>query len=99
MPLSRRSLFVGVAVSAALAPRLANAAGEQKTLRLQTRQIDVGGRAATRYGVSQPSGAYGLTLNEGDVFDVRLHNDLAVLSGLHWHGLTGPWRLRSHSLG
>jgi FtsP/CotA-like multicopper oxidase with cupredoxin domain len=92
VPLLRRSLVVGAAVSAALAPRLANAAGEQKILRLQTRQIDVGGKAAARYGVSQPSGAYGLTLNEGDVFDVRLHNDLPVPSGLHWHGFTGPWR-------
>jgi len=92
VPLSRRSLVVGAAVSAALAPRLANAAGEQKILRLQTRQIDIGGKAATRYGVAQPSGAYGLTLNEGDVFDVRLHNDLPVPSGLHWHGLTEPWR-------
>ncbi len=92
MPLSRRSLVVGAAVSAALAPRLAKAAGEQKILRLQTRQIDVGGKAATRYGVSQPSGGYGLILNEGDTLDVRLHNDLAVPSGLHWHGFTTPWR-------
>ena len=54
--------------------------------------IEVGGKPATRYGVSQPSGAWGLTLDEGDTFDVRLENGLDVLSGLHWHGLNPPWR-------
>ena len=46
MKLSRRSLLAGagsLAVSAALRPRLATAAGGQKVLRLQTRQIEVGG--------------------------------------------------------
>ena len=76
----------------AMAPTLARAAGDQKILRLQTRQIDVGGKAATAYGAVQPSGALGLTLNEGDEFDVRLENMLTVSSGLHWHGLTPPWR-------
>lgn len=92
MPLSRRSFAAGAAISAALMPHLAKAAGEPKILRLQTRQIDVDGKAATRYGVSRPSGGYGLILDQGDTFNVRLHNDLAVPSGLHWHGLTMPWR-------
>ncbi len=52
----------------------------------------MGGKTATRYGVSQPSGERGLTLDEGDTFDVRLENGLNVLSGLHWHGLNPPWR-------
>jgi FtsP/CotA-like multicopper oxidase with cupredoxin domain len=91
MALSRRSILAASAVSA-LAPRLAKAAGGQKILRLQTRQIEVGGKAATRYGVAQASGAFGLSLDEGDEFDVRLENALPVTSGLHWHGLTPPWR-------
>src|SRR5882672_4535089 len=91
MSLSRRSVIVGAALAAS-APRLVRAAGEQKTLRLQTRQIEVGGKAATRFGVVQASGAFGLTLNEGDDLDVRLENALAEPSGLHWHGLTPPWR-------
>jgi FtsP/CotA-like multicopper oxidase with cupredoxin domain len=90
MQLSRRSLVVGAA-GLALASGTARAAG-QKTLRLASRVIEVGGKPATRYGVSQPSGAWGLTLDEGDVFDVRLENTLNVLSGLHWHGLNPPWR-------
>ena len=59
---------------------------------MQTRQIEVHGKAATRYKVEQPSGAFGLVLNEGDVFDVRLENRLPMAAGLHWHGLTEPWR-------
>lgn len=93
---SRRSVLLGVSTVAALAPfrpraQSATSSG-QKVLRLQTRQIEVGGKAATRYGVFQPSGAYGLTLNEDDLFDVRIENRLDVPSGLHWHGLTPPWR-------
>jgi FtsP/CotA-like multicopper oxidase with cupredoxin domain len=84
-------MLAGTALSA-VAPRLARAAGDQKILRLQTRQIEVGGKAATAYGAVQPSGALGLSLNEGDEFDVRLENGLTVPSGLHWHGLIPPWR-------
>jgi FtsP/CotA-like multicopper oxidase with cupredoxin domain len=93
MVLSRRSLLAataGLAAGAALAPRAAMAA--RKTLRLQTRVIEVGGKPATRYGVFQPDKTWGLTLDEGDTFDVRLENGLDVLSGLHWHGLNPPWR-------
>lgn len=91
---SRRSLLLGattLTAAHALASGTAQAAG-QKTLRLQTRQIEVSGKAATRYGVAQPSGAVGLTLDEGDTFDVRVENTLKVTSGLHWHGLNPPWQ-------
>jgi FtsP/CotA-like multicopper oxidase with cupredoxin domain len=91
MSLTRRTMLAATALSA-ITPRLARAAGEQKTLRLQTRQIEVDGKAATRLGVVQAWGALGLTLNEGDTFDVRVENALGVPSGLHWHGLTPPWR-------
>ena len=91
MSLSRRSMVIGAAIAASVPP-LARAAGEQKVLRLQTRQIEVGGKAATRLGVVQASGAFGLMLNEGDDLDVRLENALTEPSGLHWHGLIPPWR-------
>jgi FtsP/CotA-like multicopper oxidase with cupredoxin domain len=84
-------MVVGAALAASLPP-LARAAGEQKLLKLQTRQIEVGGKAATRLGVVQASGTFGLTLNEGDDLDVRLENALSEPSGLHWHGMTPPWR-------
>lgn len=95
MLLSRRSLLAGAASVAALAslPKFARAAGSPTALRLQTRQIEVGGKPATRYGVVQSSGVFGLTLDEGDELDVVVENALPAPSGLHWHGLTEPWRL------
>src|SRR5215813_2364800 len=89
MHLSRRSLLAATA-SLALAPGSARAA--QKTLRLANRVVEVAGKPAKRYGVFQPSGAWGLTLDEGERFEVRLENALDVPSGLHWHGLNPPWR-------
>ena len=94
MLLSRRSLL-NVATSTAVlaaAPQISSATGSRKTLRLGTRQIEVDGKAATRYRVTQPSGQVGLTLNQGEEFNVKLENGLPVLSGLHWHGMTEPWR-------
>ena len=52
MLLSRRSLLAGTAgvAVAAVVPETTRASGA-KTLRMQTRQIEVAGKAATRYGV------------------------------------------------
>lgn len=93
-PTRRTVLAGGAALAAAAAMPAAKRALAQtrRTLRLATRQIEVDGRPATRYGVLQADGAFGLTLDEGDTFDVRLENHLDVPSGLHWHGLTEPWR-------
>ena len=90
MQLSRRSLLVGTA-GVTLALSAAHAA-QPKTLRLANRVVEVAGKPAKRYGVFQPSGAWGLTLDEGERFEVRLENALDVPSGLHWHGLNPPWR-------
>jgi len=93
MELSRRAFLTGT-TGLALAGMVsaASAAGGTRTLRVATHQIEVAGKAATRYGVSDGSGAYGLTLDEGDMFDVRLENRLKVPTGIHWHGMTCPWR-------
>src|SRR5690349_1028456 len=93
MQVSRRLLLAagaGLAATSA-APAAIRAAG-RKTLRLQTRTIEVNGKPATRYGVFENGKSTGLFLDEGDTFDVRLENGLDVLSGLHWHGLNPPWR-------
>jgi FtsP/CotA-like multicopper oxidase with cupredoxin domain len=97
MQLSRRTLLTataGLAAGIGVGPstRSVAQAASRKTLRLINRVIEVNGKPATRYGAFQPSGAWGITLNEGDTFDVRLENGLDVLSGLHWHGLNPPWR-------
>ena len=94
MTLSRRSFLggaTGLVVGGAV-PAIAGAADGLKTLRLASRQVEIGGRAATRYGISDATGTFGLTLEEGDMFNVRLENGLGVESGIHWHGMTCPWR-------
>lgn len=95
MPLSRRSLLVGGAglvAGTAIVRAGAAAAASATDLRVDTRQIEVYGRPATRYRVGQSSGALGLTLDEGDAFFVRLTNALDFPTGIHWHGMTEPWR-------
>ncbi|MBI2738140.1 MAG: multicopper oxidase family protein [Rhodospirillales bacterium] len=94
MHLSRRSLLAATAGLAVGLPstRSHTQGAGRKTLRLTSRVIEVNGKPATRYGAFQPSGAWGIALNEGDTFDVQLENGLDVLSGLHWHGLNPPWR-------
>ena len=90
MKLSRRSLLPEPRACADAE------AGEGKGPRsrrcIGKRVIEVNGKPATRYGVFQPSGAWGLTLDEGDTFDVSLENGLDVPSSVHWHGLDPPWR-------
>ena len=77
MHLSRRTLLTSATGLAAgltagpTAPSVAQPTG-RKTLRLINRVIEVNGKPATRYGAFQPSGAWGITLNEGDTFDVTL---------------------------
>ncbi|WP_422000531.1 multicopper oxidase family protein [Reyranella sp.] len=94
MSLLRRTLLAATA-GAALAPlppfRTARASG-QRTLDLTRRTIEVGGKPATRYRVVQPDGTWGLTLDQGDMFDVRLQNGLSVDTSVHWHGMTPPWK-------
>lgn len=93
--LPRRAFLAGTAAGAASLLPTPLTAQQDKGLRIpriQTRQIEVGGKAATRYGIVQPSGTRGVILDEGDEFDVRLENHLTVPSSVHWHGLTPPWR-------
>ncbi|MFO1082337.1 MAG: multicopper oxidase family protein [Reyranellaceae bacterium] len=86
-----RRAVLGGAAALALPGRHAAAAG-QKTLRVETFQLEVEGKAATRFRVVQPDGTWGLTLDEGERFDARLENRLSVPTLVHWHGLNPPWR-------
>ncbi len=61
-------------------------------LHIDTHQIDVLGKAVTRYAVHQGNGKVGVTLNEGDIFDIELTNKLKAPSLVHWHGFIEPWR-------
>lgn len=92
--LSRRSVLMGAAAfggSMALPMRGFAQSAPQHTLTVGTRTLDVRGRAATVYGITNQSGESGLVLPVGSTFDVRVRNTIAEPTVVHWHGLTPPF--------
>jgi len=97
--LSRRALLAGGVATFAAPAILARAqnstdsAGAAPTiLRLERRNIEVNGKAASVYGIRQPNGTFGITTEVGKPFRVRVENGIDEPSLIHWHGLTPPWR-------
>ena len=80
---------VAMASGSAFAVR-AQLAGS-KVLRLDSRVIDVHGRAASVLGISDAQGRHGLDLWQSDGFDVTVENRLEAETVIHWHGLTPPF--------
>jgi FtsP/CotA-like multicopper oxidase with cupredoxin domain len=97
--LSRRELLAG-GVSSLTAPAVLaraqsstdSATAATTTLRLERRDIEVNGKAASVYGIRQPNGTFGVTTDVGKPFRVRVENGIGEPSLIHWHGLTPPWR-------
>lgn len=95
LDLTRREIMIGAAAGAAIAGASAKvqaASGPPTKLYVDTRQIEVSGKSATRYGVFQEDRTLGVTLNEGDLFDIELVNKLKVPTLVHWHGFIEPWK-------
>jgi FtsP/CotA-like multicopper oxidase with cupredoxin domain len=92
--MDRRSFLASTGATALLVagpfPKLAIAA-TQGALTVSKRSIDVNGRAASVFGLTDASGRPGLRLNAGQDFDVLLRNTTAEKTIVHWHGLTPPW--------
>lgn len=93
-------LMVGAAAlgtSAILSPMRAFAQETAKTspapraLYVGYRTIDVNGRSARVFGLVQPDGRPGLSLDAGTEFDVALSSAIDEPTLIHWHGLTPPW--------
>jgi len=59
-------------------------------LRLQRRSIEVNGKPASVFGITQPDGTHGITTAIGQQFRVRVENAIDEPSLIHWHGLTPP---------
>ena len=96
MALTRRRLLAstpGLALAAAaglsLPPGRAWAAAAAQ-LTAASRIIEVQGRAARVYGLRTDSGWTGLAGRADGRFRVRLSNELADETLIHWHGLTPP---------
>lgn len=64
---------------------------ETRQLAVITRTLDINGRAARVFGLAQPDGTQGLTLDAGGSFEVTLTNRANAPTLIHWHGLTPPW--------
>ena len=60
------------------------------TLRTSGRTIEVHGKSARVYGISQANGIAGLFAENGKRFRVTLVNELDRDTLIHWHGLTPP---------
>lgn len=64
-----------------------------RRLAVANRTIEINGKAARVFGLAQPDGTPGLTLDAGSSFDVALDNGIDEPTLIHWHGLTPPWAM------
>jgi hypothetical protein len=95
----RRFLLSAVATSAAtklayaqVEPASADISRAPSTvLRIERRSLEVNGKPASVFGISQPGGTQGIVTHVGTQFRVRLENKIGEPSLIHWHGLTPPW--------
>lgn len=97
--ISRRGLLTSAALSTLgglAVPLLPLASAAQVTsgvtLTAGRRTLDVNGRAATVFGITQPDGTSGLVTEVGTPFRATLRNDAGIETLIHWHGLTPPYR-------
>ncbi len=89
----RRSFLTSVTALAASPFALRSSAAEPVTvLGLQTRTIEVNGKAATVLGITQPDGTPGVVTDVARPFRVKVRNHLDRTSLIHWHGLTPPFQ-------
>lgn len=56
------------------------------------RSLEVNGRAASVFGITQPNGTSGLFTEVGKTFRVTLKNEAGVDTLIHWHGMMPPYR-------
>lgn len=91
----RRDFLGGLAAGATLlgAPLVFAASLTPRRLDIVSRTLEVNGKSAKVFGLSQPDGTQGLTLDAESGFDVALWNRIAEPSLIHWHGLTPPWAM------
>ncbi len=70
-------------------PQRAFAAAPTRLI-VDRRTLDVKGKAASVFGIRQPNGTHGVTLDPGDRFAVDVANRLQDDTIVHWHGQTPP---------
>ncbi|MFZ3583814.1 multicopper oxidase family protein [Loktanella sp. DJP18] len=98
-----RRQFLALAGSTTLAAGLgispaAWAASPRQSLTVGTRIIEVNGKAATVFGITDVKGRSGLILEAAGGFNVSLTNATDVATIMHWHGLTPPFGMDGNPL-
>lgn len=98
LDISRRSLLLtaaGSTLAGIAIPKSSWAAGESASPRILiagSRTLEVNGRSARVFGITQPDGTRGLYTEVGTPFRVELRNDIDKDTLVHWHGMTPPYR-------
>ncbi len=88
--LKTAGLAAGGLAASQFVPRFGLATPGPRQLTIDTRTLEVKGKAATVYGLTE-NGKPGLTFAPGESFSVALSNRLKEDTIIHWHGLTPPW--------
>ena len=68
-------------------------AAKLRRLAVGNRSIEVNGKAVRVFGLAQPDGTPGLSIDPGEDFNVALSNSGGEATLVHWHGLTPPWAM------
>lgn len=90
--LTRRRFLAASAALTALPATLRPASAQTPplTLKATSRTLDIDGKPAKVFGLVNGQGGNGLTLDPGQRFAARLHNDLPEPTLIHWHGQIPP---------
>lgn len=89
---STATTMAGAATAVSLSSDAAIAAGADKiNLSVDSRVIDVNGKPAKVFGLTQPDGVSGIVAKAGGRFRVRLENRISEPTLIHWHGLLPPY--------
>lgn len=91
--ITRRGLLMSGAAALVLArASRADAANPPLNLTAGRRTLDVDGKPASVFGITQKDGTAGLVTSVRERFRVHLVNDIGTDTLIHWHGLTPPYQ-------
>lgn len=88
-----KTLAVGATALSPLASAVARATTSTSELVIGKRTLEVNGKPASVFGLTNRAGGAGLVLDADTRFDVLLKNQSGEETLIHWHGLTPPWKM------
>jgi FtsP/CotA-like multicopper oxidase with cupredoxin domain len=88
-----KTLAIGTVAISPLSAAVARTSSPVTDLIIGKRVLEVNGKPATVFGLTNHNGGSGLVLDAETQFNVRLLNETAEETLIHWHGLTPPWKM------